>query len=325
MTTNTLRSRVIKYSYTIGRTEDFGPGFAHPVYLARAKGDLLYVLSRAREIAPQGKRVTICTVGEDYVSEFGTGGSDDGQFMWPVSLALDRDENVYVSDEHLQRISIFTKDGEWLGKWGVEGDGDGQFNRPSGLAFDKEDNLLLADALNNRIQKFTKDGQFLDKWGAAGTGDGEFNMPWGITVDQEGYIYVADWRNDRIQKFTPNGQFLMKFGTSGKGDGKLHRPTGIAVDSDGDIYVTDWGNELMQVFAPDGTFITQFAGDATLSKWGKEKLDANPEMYHEREISYRLDREKLFWAPMAVDVDKENRIFVADTCRNRIQIYKKGD
>ena len=48
----------------------------------------------------------------------------------------------------------------------------------------------------------------------------------------------------------------------------------------------------------------------TVSKWGKEKLDANAEMWGERERAYGLEREKDFWGPTGVTVDDEDRIFV---------------
>ena len=64
-------------------------------------------------------------------------------------------------------------------------------------------------------------------------------------------------------------------------------------------------------------------GDATLSKWGIKRLDANPDMWQEREVAHGLEREKPFWGPIAVEVDDEGRIFVADSCRDRIQIYRK--
>jgi DNA-binding beta-propeller fold protein YncE len=321
----------LQYSHTIGRAEFSGPGFRVPVGVARGAGDRLYVLSRSYEARPDGKRVTICTVGEEYVAEFGRGisaeeantGAPDGTFMWPTSIALDKAGNVYVSDEWLNRISIFTKDGDWIGKWGTPGAGDGEINRPSGLAFDQDDNLYVVDSLNNRIQKFTKEGKFLARWGTAGSGDGAFNMPWGIDVDSEGHVYVTDWRNDRVQKFTAEGRFMMQFGTSGTGDGEFNRPTGIAVDKDGVIYVADTNNERLQVFSADGSFITKLTGDATVSRWGKEKLDANAEMWQQRQRAFGLEREKLFWGPVAVEVDDENRLFVAETARHRIQVYHK--
>ena len=321
-----------QYSHTIGRSEFSGPGFRSPMALARGSEDRIYVVNRSYEYRPDGKRVTVCTVDEDYIGEFARGvtaqgegedSAEDGSLIWPTSLALDSKENVYVADEWLNRISIFSRDGDWLGKWGTPGDGDGQINRPSGIAFDADDNMLLVDSVNNRVQKFTKDGRFLAKWGSAGSGDGEFNLPWGLDVDKEGNVYVVDWRNDRVQKFSHDGRFLMKVGSSGSGDGQLSRPTGVAVDKDGVIYVADQGNDRLQVFAPDGSPQATVTGDATMSKWGKEKLDANAEMWHERDIAQGIEREKQFWAPIAVEVDDENRIFVLELPRNRIQIYRK--
>ena len=331
MTTQIL-GVAFQYSHTVGRYEFFGSGFQEPVAMARSDGDLMYVVSRSFECRPVGKRVTMCTVGEEYIGDFGRGvtaqgvaegSSADGSLMWPTSIALDKDRNVYVSDEWLNRISIFTKDGQWVGKWGTPGEGDGEINRPSGISFDSDDNLYLVDTLNHRIQKFTKEGKFLDKWGTAGDGDGQFNMPWGIKVDSLGNVYVADWRNDRIQKFSSDGQFLMKFGGSGTEDGQFHRPSGVSVDKDGIIYVTDWGNNRVQVFGADGTFITKMTGEGTLSKWGTDKVNANAEMWKEREIAQGMEREKLFFGPIAVDVDDEGRVFIVEPSRHRIQVFRK--
>jgi len=332
MATQTL-SITLQYDHTIGRAEFSGPGFRNPVAMARGEEDTMYVVSRSYEYRPDGKRITICTVDEDYIGEFARGvtdvgegeaSSDDGAIIWPTAIALNSQGQVYVADEALDRISIYTGDGEYLDKWERPGTGDGQWDKPSGLAFDKEDNLYLVDSGNSRIQKFSPDGQFLAKWGSKGSGDGQFDLPWGIEIDQSQDVYIADWRNDRIQKFSPDGQFLLKFGATGTGDGEFNRPTGVAVDNDGDIYVTDWNNNRLQVFDSEGHYLTQTTGEATLSKWGTNKLDGgNPEMWEERKIAQSLDREKDFWGPIAVEVDDDGRIFVVESARSRIQIFRK--
>jgi DNA-binding beta-propeller fold protein YncE len=330
-----IASVTFRYSHTIGRQElRGGNGFLNPVAIARGQGDLMYVVSRGTEAAALTpcKRVTICTVDEEYVGQFGekVGPEDaepsapNGTFMWPTSIALDQQGNAYMADEWLNRISIFTKDGKWIGKWGTAGEGDGEIKRPSGLSFDAQDNLYLVDSLNNRVQVFTKEGRFLFSWGRNGTGDGEFNLPWGIDIDRHGDVYVADWRNDRIQKFAPDGRFLMKFGTSGQGEGQFNRPTGVAVDKDGIIYVTDFKNDRLQVFGPDGSFITKLAGEATLSKWGRERVELDPVALRGREIAPGLEeREKPFQGPIAVDVDDKNRVFVVECARHRLQVFCK--
>jgi DNA-binding beta-propeller fold protein YncE len=185
--------------------------------------------------------------------------------------------------------------------------------------------MIMVDSQNNRIQKLTKNGEFISSFGTRGSGNGEFNLPWGIDLDADDNIYVADWRNDRIQKFTKNGVFLMAIGTSGIEPGELNRPTDVAVDSSGMIYVADWGNERMQMFDPAGKFVTLTTGDGTMSKWGKDKLDGNTEMWELREIAQGLERERDFWGPVAVTVDEENRVFVVESCRNRIQVFRRQE
>ncbi|HEU0021197.1 MAG TPA: 6-bladed beta-propeller [Dehalococcoidia bacterium] len=324
-----------RYSHTIGRQENRGgSGFFYPVAITRDDENRLYVLSRGSETAAftPCKRVTVFTIDEELVREFGQkvapedadASAPDGSFMWPTSVALDGAGNAYVSDEWLNRITIFNRNGECTGKWGTPGDGDGEFNRPSGLAFDTRDNLYLVDSGNHRVQIFTRDGRFQFKWGRRGSGDGEFNYPWGIEIDHNGDVYLADWRNDRVQKFAPDGRFLMKFGTSGQDDGQFRRPTGIAVDRDGIIYVTDFKNERLQVFDADGRFITKLAGEATLSKWGRERVALDPTMLRGREIAQGLEeREKPFQGPIAVEVDDQGRVFVVECARQRLQVFLK--
>ena len=334
--TTEVQGVTFRYTHTIGRGEEAGPGFKNPVSVARGADDVLYVVSRAYDYRADSKRITVCTVGEEeYIGEIGNGGrlggdlmdsgenASDGSLVWPTSIALDSDENLYVTDEWLNRVAIFSKDGDWLGSWGVVGEGDGEFSQPSGIHLDADDNVFLVDTGNNRVQKYTKDGKYISSFGSFGTGDGELNMPWGIDLDADGNIYVADWRNDRIQKFDSAGNFLMKFGTTGSGEGELKRPTDVAVDGDGIIYVADWDNDRVQVFDSNGLFITFILGDATLSKWGITKLDANPDMKLQREIAQGLERERFLRGPIGVEVDDQDRLFIVDSQRNRIQIYRK--
>jgi len=63
-----------QYSHTIGRQETRGGnGFFHPVAVARGEGNRLYVLSRGTEtpVFWPCKRVTICTIDEEYLGQFG--------------------------------------------------------------------------------------------------------------------------------------------------------------------------------------------------------------------------------------------------------------
>ena len=176
MTPTRISHVQLQYSHTIGRGEQFGPGFTYPVHMARGEDDLMYVLCRSPEYRPEGTRIAVCTVDEEYVNAFARGvpqqgpheyNFDDGSLVWPVTVAIASNGNVYVSDEWMHRISIFSGDGEYLGKWEERlGSGDGELNRPAGLAIDKDDNVFVVDSMNHRVQKFTPDGKFLSTFGS---------------------------------------------------------------------------------------------------------------------------------------------------------------
>ena len=326
MLTRTVSGRTFTFSHSVGRNAGGGVGFRYPMDLAMAPNGATYVLNWGNEYA-HVNRVTKCTLGdeagqEEYILEFNS--YDDGEFIQPTSLALDKQENVYLADEWLNRISVFDKEGNFLSKWGTPGSGDGELNLPWGLAFDKEENLWIVDSGNSRVQKFNKEGKFLSKWGKEGSGEGELNMPWGITLDDHGDVYVADWLNSRVQKFTPDGQYLMSFGAPGSGKGEVRRPSGVAVDEEGDVYVVDWGSSQVQAYGPDGSYLTTFIGDAQqLPKWGQMSVDANPDFQKARKRVKSLEPEWRLYYPTAVEIDKQRRIVIADQQRNRIQIYTK--
>lgn len=321
MLTTTAAGRVFDHSYCIGMYGMSGQGFWAPMDFALGANGVIYVVNRGAE--ELGQRISKCTTDHQFLGQFGGFGAGDGQFIWPASIDLDRDENLYVADEYLHRISIFDKEGKFLGRWGQAGSGEGELRGPSGVAFDREDNLYVVDSLNSRIQQFTKDGKFLATWGRPGRGKGGFNTPWGVCLDHQGNVYVADWKNSRVQKFSPTGAFLATFGGARAGVGKLRRPTGVAVDADGDVYVTDWANHRLQVFGPDGTFLTSLVGDAQqVSPWAQTYIEANPDILKARR-RVNLEPEWRFRRPVAVNVDAAGRIFVLEAARHRFQVYNK--
>ena len=126
------------YSHNIGRLLEFGTGFTYPVGIALAENGVMYLANRGYEYA-QVQRVSKVTVDEEFIADFGRGGEKEGEFTFLTDVAIDRDENVYASDEWLNRITVFSRDGDLLGTWGEAGEGPGQLNGPSGLAFDPDD------------------------------------------------------------------------------------------------------------------------------------------------------------------------------------------
>lgn len=321
-----LTDRTFTYSHSLGRNEFAGTGFRNPVDMAVSNDDVVYTVNRSYENRPDGIRVCVVTLDEEYITEFASFGEGDGQLVWPTSIALDADSNVYVADEWLNRISVFSKDGEFLRKWGKAGAGAGELDRPAGIAIGGDGTVFLTDSRNNRAQKFTLDGEYLGKFGSAGSGPGQFDLPWGIALGPDGSVFVADWRNDRVQHFSSDGEWQAAFGHSGSAVGQFNRPNSVCVDGDGDIYVADWLSNRVQVLSSEGRFITEWRGDHALSKWGREKLMSNPDMIRQRALAFANNPgfEQHFSHPCAVKLDRQGRICVLDHIRGRIQVYVKS-
>ena len=138
-------------------------------------------------------------------------------------------------------------------------------------------------------------------------------------------------------------RFWLAFGASGNGNGEFNRPAGLAVDQQGNIIVADWGNERVQVLDREGKFVASFRGEARDSRWAQDYFAANPDEANARRAArlepeiesrpeydthrgYEWERsanvEKLFWGPTSVKVGPDGLVYVVDSLRHRIQIYR---
>ncbi len=338
-TESKTKTDFLEYATTLGMTTMEGRGFYYPTDASIGSNGRIYVVNRSVDTIARGVRVCMLDKDSEYYGNFASYGEGDGQFVWPGSTSVDSRGRVYICDEYLHRITAFTSAGEFLYKWGVPGSGEGELDIPSAIAFDSRDNPYVSDTYNHRVQKFSPEGRFQLSFGSQGSDEGEFEAPWGLTLDAEDNVYVADFGNDRIQKFTADGKFLASFGTPGRGDGELHRPSSVAVDKDGYIYVADWGNERVQVLDSDGNFVTKVRGESHLSKWAQNFLDINVEEKAARatanlepELEYFVSDpheesshiEKYFWSPRSVKLDADGVLYITDSNRHRIQVYKRS-
>ncbi len=167
-----------------------------------------------------------------------------GMFVFPHSILIDRDDNVWVTDGQGRdgkghQVIKFNPEGKvlmTLGKAGTPGDGPDTFNQPSAVAVAPNGDIFVADGhggnSNARIVKFTKDGKFIKTWGKKGTAPGEFDTPHALAFDSKGRLFVADRANNRIQIFDQDGKFLEQWT-------QFSRPSGIFIDRKDILYVSD--------------------------------------------------------------------------------------
>lgn len=184
--------------------------------------------------------------------EIGGSGDGPGQFKEPLDVAVDSNDDVYVTDFGGHRIQKFDSAGKLLLAFGKEGKDPGDFEQPSGLYIAQTGDLYVCDTFNHRIEKFDSAGTLIKTWSHG------FFGPRSIVGDNRGRIYVVDTGNHKIQVFDDDGNFLMEWGGFGSADGKFKEPVGCVVDADGHLYVADSDNLRIQKFDSKGKFLAAF-------------------------------------------------------------------
>ena len=177
----------------------------------------------------------------NFVKSLGKEGTGDGEFKSPLSVCMDGDGHVVVTDFCNNRIQVLTKDGKPVLKFGDSG--PGKLNRPGGCIYHKN-MFIVSDSSNDCLQVFDSSGKFLYEIGEEGEADGQFSCPWGSCVEKYGNrenLLVCDSNNGRIQQFTVEGRF------TGKTVTKLQDPTEIATTPDGRIFISDWKKNKIYV------------------------------------------------------------------------------
>ncbi len=162
----------------------------------------------------------------------------------------------------------------------VKSFGEGMFVFPHGLFVDR--------GKGHQVFKFSPDGKILmalGQAGVAGDGPGTFNQPNAVVVAGNGDIFVSDGHspakgNARVMKFSKDGTFIKQWGGHGSAPGQFEMPHALAFDSKGRLFVADRGNNRIQIFDQDGKF---------LEEW------------------------KQFSRPSGIFIDKNDRIYVADS------------
>jgi len=172
---------------------------------------------------------------------FGKEGQGPGEFIYPVAVAKDAQENLYIAEYGSNdRVQKFTSDGKFILAFGAFGTKPGEFQRPSGLVW-RDGKIYAADAFNNRIQVFTDDGKFLKILDSTEQ-PLALRLPYDLKLGPDDALYAVEYGAGRVTRFDLNGRTLGRYGTIGAGLGQFATPWGIAVDAQKRIYVADTGN-----------------------------------------------------------------------------------
>ncbi|MEA2575195.1 MAG: tripartite motif-containing protein 71, partial [Chloroflexia bacterium] len=186
-----------------------------------------------------------------FINMWGEQGHEDGQFEFTYDhplgnlvlggVAVDSQDNIYVTDLANARVQKFDPTGKFLGKWGEHGRLQGKLQLPYGIAVDSTSNVYVSDFENYWGMKFDPNGKWI-------TDLEPFGIPGFIAVDSHDNIYITDFEAHAVRKFDSTGKLVLDWGKPGEGDGEFTNPLGIAVDSHDNVYVGETGNPRIQKF-----------------------------------------------------------------------------
>ncbi len=238
-----------------------GLPFGEPTAVAVAASGNIYVADGTRF----HDRVLEFNAKHEYLSQFGSPGTGEGQLNQIGGIALNSAGDLYVADTANNRVEEFGPEGKYLAKFGSYGSGNGQLDSPTAVAIDSGGDVWVADALNSRVEEFSSTGTYIAQFGEAGTAPGKLGWVSGLALSG-GNVYLVEPYAARVQEFSTAGTFVSVFDEKGSGTGKSNVPYGIATDAaSGNLYVVEGASILagasanrVQEFTPEGVFVTAF-------------------------------------------------------------------
>ena len=158
----------------------------------------------------------------DWVKSWGSKGTGPGQFRLPHSIAIDRNNNVYVGDRSNHRIQVFDTDGKFLRMFSIDippvpGTKAVNGNTPTGDRLKEligaPNSICITSGPNQvmfvgettfpgRVFKVALDGTVLGVIGKSGRLLKQFSGAHALACPSETEVYVAETSNWRVQKLT---------------------------------------------------------------------------------------------------------------------------
>ena len=171
----------------------------------------------------------------DYLSKFGSHGSEDGQFYYPQGLCFNSKGLLYVVDYYNCRVQVF-RENVFLFKFGSKG----QFQSPRYTAVDSSDQVYVTDSSDDGgISVFSEDGHFIKRINC--------NLPYVICITPDDHIIARVNNGYSITVFSPTHECIGKFGVCGEGKGQFSNIFGVAINNSGSIIVAESGNIRLQI------------------------------------------------------------------------------
>jgi DNA-binding beta-propeller fold protein YncE len=195
-----------------------------------SKGDLLVADYEQHHIycySPEGK----------YKFHFGTWGNTSGAFKYPINLATDSHDNIYVIDEGNGVVKKFDSEGNFILQFE-----EGVLGHVFSLSIDSQDQIHIADPDNNRISTFDSNGKATP---ISTEQSNNLNAPCGVFCLEDGGTIVGDRSDFLLKHFDAAGKLINQVQQEGLGFDDIYF---LACDPQHGIFGSDfWNNQIIHL------------------------------------------------------------------------------
>ena len=185
------------------------------------------------------------TMNGQFVSQFGSLGTAEGQFKGPHGLVSSQSELLFICDCNNHRIQVFN-DGLFSYTFGQHGKEPSSFDCPRDLTLNNnEDQLFITDSNNNRVQVFTAGGQFLRIFT-----DVSFKLqrPIGIFHIPDNHVLISSVDSHVVLVFKENGTFVSTIEGTYQSKKRFSDPCGVIMMNNGQIVIASSSTNKLVVF-----------------------------------------------------------------------------
>jgi DNA-binding beta-propeller fold protein YncE len=237
----------------------------------------------------------------DPVDTIGGKNNEDADMEYPRSVAVDRQNNLYVVDTGNNRIQKFNKSGHYMSELTISN--ESEIYTSCGRAVDDIQGRLICPEVcvqeadlseASAILVYSIEGELLERFVYRDI----MRRALSVAVDSASHMIIADYELHTIFIFDKNGRLLHKFGEHGSGPGQFNNPTFLCIGENNTIIVSDGNNHRIQVFDRMGKFLYQFGKHGT----GKGQFNM----------------------PFGVAADFHGNVLVVDGRNKRVQVFKQG-
>jgi len=279
----------------INTVGEFGSGngqFSTPTGTAfLSNGDILvtdYNNARICRMSPSGA----------VLGYFGNGAGEPGLSGGATFIAVDADDNIYVTNYSGNRVQKYDGNGVYVESWSSAG----RLQRPRGIAVASNGTVFVACELSGSVEKYTTTGTYLGSIGSTGTTlPSHLVCPVGLALTNNGDIIVTDYVTKKIKRFSSDG--MVRWVVDAEASVVPHS---VACSWDGDVfvtytdvpypdYITGPHSSGIQRYSATGTYLDTFAATGT------DAVDS----------------------PTGIAIDPAGKVVVAEETTHRISFFKR--